>query len=58
VEYAIEELHRRSGIELLPVHPRDLLNMVVDRLRYEERELTLDRDLLIWAWDSNFFKSG
>jgi hypothetical protein len=57
VDYAIEELHRRRGVELLPVHPRDLLNMVVDRLRYEERELTLDRDLLIWAWDSNFFQS-
>ena len=58
VDYAIEELHRRRSVELLPVHPRDLLNMVVDRLRYEERDLTLDRDLLIWAWDSNFFQSG
>jgi predicted ATPase with chaperone activity len=57
-DYAIEELHRTRGVELLPVHPRDLLNMVVDRLRYEERELTLDRDLLIWAWDSNFLQSG
>jgi predicted ATPase with chaperone activity len=58
VDYVIEELHRRRGVELMPVHPRDLLNMVVDRLRYEERELTLDRDLLMWAWDSNFFQSG
>jgi MoxR-like ATPase len=58
VDYAIEELHARRGIELLPVHPRDLLNMVADRLRYEEREMTLNRDLLIWAWDTNFFQSG
>lgn len=58
VEYAIEELHGRRGIELLPVHPRDLLNMVADRLRYEERELRLNLDLLIWAWDTNFFHSG
>jgi hypothetical protein len=57
VDFTIEQLHRRHGIELLPVHPRDLLNMVVDRLRYEERELTLDRELLIWAWNSNFLHS-
>lgn len=57
VEFAIEQLHRRHGIELMPVHPRDLLNMVVNRLRYEERELTLDRELLIWAWNSNFLHS-
>jgi predicted ATPase with chaperone activity len=58
VDYAIEELHGRRAVELLPVHPRDLLNMVVDRLRYEEHDLVLTRDLLIWAWDSNFFNSG
>jgi len=58
VDFVIEDLHRRRGVDLLPVHPRDLLNMVVDRLRYEERELTVDRDLLMWAWDSNFFQSG
>lgn len=58
VDYAIEELHGRRGVELLPVHPRDLLNMVVDRLRYEERDLVLNRDLLVGAWDSNFFRLG
>jgi hypothetical protein len=58
VDYAIEELHGRRGIELLPVHPRDLLNMVADRLHYEEHDMMLNRDLLIWAWDSNFFQSG
>jgi AAA ATPase-like protein len=58
VEFAIEDLHGRRGIELLPVHPRDLLNMAADRLRYEDRDMILTRDLLIWAWDSNFFRSG
>jgi hypothetical protein len=58
VNFAIEELHAPHGVELLPVHPRDLLNMAVDRLRYEERSLMLDRELLTWAWDSNFFKAG
>jgi predicted ATPase with chaperone activity len=58
VDYAIEELHGRRGIELLPVHPRDLLHMVADRLHYEGHDMILNRDLLIWAWDSNFFQSG
>jgi len=31
--------------------------MVVDRLRYEEQDIQLDRDLLVWAWESNFFQS-
>jgi hypothetical protein len=57
VDFAIEELHHRRGVELLPVHPRDLLNMVVDRLRYEEHDTVVDRDMLIWAWDNNFFQS-
>jgi predicted ATPase with chaperone activity len=58
VDFVIEELHARRRVDLLPVHPRDLLNMVVDRLRYEESSLTLNRELVIWAWDSNFFQSG
>jgi hypothetical protein len=58
VDYAIFELHAQRGVELLPVHPRDLLSMVVDRLRYEERSLTVNRELLTWAWDSNFFQPG
>jgi hypothetical protein len=56
VDFVIEELHRHRGVELLPVHPRDLLRMVVDRLRYEEKELRIDSELLTWAWDSNFFQ--
>jgi hypothetical protein len=57
VDFAIQELHRQRGVELLPVHPRDLLNMIVDRLRYEERDGVVDRDMLMWAWDNNFFQS-
>ncbi|MGA8707758.1 MAG: hypothetical protein WB646_12320 [Steroidobacteraceae bacterium] len=56
VDFVIEELHQRRGVDLLPVHPRDLLRMVVDRLRYEEKELRIDNELLTWAWDSNFFQ--
>jgi hypothetical protein len=58
VDYAIYELHAQRGVDLLPVHPRDLLSMVVDRLRYEERNLNLNRELLTWAWENNFFQAG
>jgi len=57
VDFVVEELHPQRDVPLLPVHPRDLLNMVVDRLRYEEQDIQLDRDLLVWAWESNFFQS-
>jgi hypothetical protein len=57
VEFAIEELHRKRGVDLLPCHPRDLLNMVVDRLSYEGTQGALDRDLLNWAWDNYFLQS-
>lgn len=56
VEFVIEQLHRVRGVELLPCHPRDLLNMAVDRLRYDARELVVDRDLLTWAWNNYFLQ--
>ncbi len=56
VEYAITELHGKRGVELLPCHPRDLLNMALDRLRYDESAGTLGRELLSWAWDNYFLQ--
>ncbi len=56
VEYVIEDLHHRHDVELLPVHPRDLLHMVADRLNYEERDMTLNCDLVTWAWNNNFLQ--
>ncbi len=57
VDFAVEELHRKRGVDLLPCYPRDLLNMVVDKLRYDEREPVVDRELLTWAWDNYFLQS-
>jgi hypothetical protein len=56
-DFAIEELHRKRGVDLLPCYPRDLLNMVVDRLRYEGAEAVVDSELLSWAWDNYFLQS-
>jgi hypothetical protein len=56
-DFAIQELHRKRGVDLMPCHPRDLLNMVVDRLRYDQRHARIDRELLTWAWDNYFLPS-
>jgi hypothetical protein len=34
VRYAIEELHARDGVALLPCHPGDLLSLMLDQARY------------------------
>ena len=53
VGYAIDELHRKSQIPLLPCHPRDLLGMALDRIAYLGVG-ELDETSLRWAWDSYF----
>jgi hypothetical protein len=56
-DFAIEELYGRRGGEMLPCHPRDLLNMALDRLQYEESDGSIDRELLTWAWHNYFLQS-
>lgn len=58
VEHAIERLHGVEGRPLLPCHPRDLLNMALDRQRYQGLDETqpLTPETLTWAW-RNYFVS-
>jgi len=53
IDYAIDELHRKRQVPLLPCHPRDLISMASDRVTYLGRK-ELDVDALCWAWDSYF----
>jgi hypothetical protein len=57
VDYAIDELHRKSRVPLLPCHPRDLLGMALDRIAYLQAG-ELDETSLRWAWDSYFLHKG
>lgn len=57
VNYAIDELHRKSRIPLLPCHPHDLLGMALDRIAYLGGG-ELDEISLRWAWDSYFLHKG
>lgn len=57
VRYVIDELHRASGIPLLPCHPRDLLWMALDRIAYLGSG-RLDETTIRWAWGSYFLHKG
>ena len=56
LDYAINELHARKQVELLPCHPRDLIGMAIDHSVYQGRNRLLDIDGLRWAW-RNYFVS-
>jgi predicted ATPase with chaperone activity len=50
----LQELHQRGQVPLLPCHPRDLLNLVLDYCRYLGKEVELNRENLEWAWNAYF----
>ena len=56
LNYAINELHARDHVELLPCHPRDLIGMAIDHAVYHGRQRAMDIDGLRWAW-RNYFVS-
>ena len=37
-----------------PCHPRDLLGIALDRIRYRNQPRALTRELLNFAWESYF----
>lgn len=47
-------LHRRDGVPLLPVHPRDLLRMVIDEARYRSRSPEWTPAAMERAWSLHF----
>lgn len=53
VDFVIYELHARLGVPLLACHPRDLLGLAGDHLRYWGDE-SLDCEVLAWAWQTYF----
>jgi predicted ATPase with chaperone activity len=54
VDYAINELHTKARVSLLPCHPRDLLGMAVDHAVYENNNRALTVEHLEWAWKNYF----
>jgi hypothetical protein len=54
VEYLHRKYYEPRGIQMRACHPRDLISQVVDRCRYEDRELVITRELLDAACHSYF----
>lgn len=54
VDGVIRDLHRPRGVPLLPCHPRDLLNIALDRARYCNSAEPVGPADLRWAWDNYF----
>ena len=54
MDYLINELHGNAGTPLKPCHPRDLLGISLDRIRYKKQPHALTRELLDFAWESYF----
>ena len=56
LDFVINELHGRSGVDQLPCHPRDLIGMAVDQNLYAHNVRGVDIESMRWAW-SNYFVS-
>jgi hypothetical protein len=54
VEYLHRKYYEPRKIQMRACHPRDLISQVVDRCRYEDRELVITRELLDAACHSYF----
>ncbi|WP_070990013.1 AAA family ATPase [Halofilum ochraceum] len=55
VEYVIADLHGHDQVPLLPCHPRDLIDLAVNRSRYTGEE-TLTPEAMDWAWGTYFVR--
>ena len=54
VEYLHRKYYEPRKIQMRACHPRDLISQVVDRCRYEDRDLVITRELLDAACHSYF----
>jgi hypothetical protein len=57
VDFAIRGLHAKTGIPMLPCHPRDLLGMALDRVGYMGAG-AVDENAVRWAWECYFLHKG
>ena len=54
VNEVIDRLHGGTQTPLLPCHPRDLVNLALDRCRYLDQEKSVSMDNVEWAWGNYF----
>lgn len=56
LNFALDQLHAKSGIPLLPCHPRDILGIALDQARYSGSGSHITIAMLESAW-KNYFVS-
>ena len=54
LRYVLHQLYESENMPLVPCHPRDLLNMAIDRQRYLGSSGPLSPADLQWAWHNYF----
>jgi len=54
LNFVLYELHKRDSIPLLPCHPRDLLNIAHDQVRYLCDDEGIGMEAISWAWENYF----
>jgi DNA-binding MarR family transcriptional regulator len=54
IDYLVNDLHGATETPLKPCHPRDLLGIAMDRMRYKNQPRVLSRELLDFAWQNYF----
>lgn len=54
LDFAIDDLHARHQVPLLPCHPRDLLGMATDYASYAGESRRVSESTLRWAWHNYF----
>lgn len=58
LQHLLEEFYKKEQVPMLPCHPRDLIGLALDRVRYQEggNELTID-DIRA-SWKSYFIQTS
>ena len=56
IEYLDRKYYQPRKLQMRACHPRDLIEQVVDRCRYEDRELVITRELLDQACSAYFIE--
>jgi predicted ATPase with chaperone activity len=54
IDYLVSDLHGKTETPFKPCHPRDLLGIAMDRMRYKNKPSVLTEELLDFAWESYF----
>jgi hypothetical protein len=42
LQHLLEEFYKKEQVPMLPCHPRDLIGLALDRVRYQERKVAMN----------------